>query len=170
MTQFDRARSFGRYDGALRDLIHLFKYAGVRTLAPRFGDWLARVVAENPDYRSSDVILPVPLHPERERTRGYNQATLLARALAQRSGINLDENSFVRVKATAPQAGLTAHQRRENVRAAFAVRQNSLSELRVILVDDVLTTGATVNACAHALRRSGAAEIRVLTLARVVRE
>ena len=169
MTQFDRARSFGRYDGALRDLIHLFKYVGVRTLAPRFGDWLARVLAENPDFASSDRILPVPLHPERERDRGYNQAALLARALARRTGISLDERSFARVKATAPQAGLTAHQRRENVRAAFVVRGDSFSKLRVILVDDVLTTGATVNACAHALRRAGAAEIRVLTLARVVR-
>lgn len=170
MTQFDRARSFGRHDGALRDLIHLFKYAGVRTLAPRFGDLLAQVMAENSDFRSSDVILPVPLHADRERARGYNQATLLAHELAGRIGLRMDAVSFVRVKATAPQAGLTSHQRRENVRAAFAVRGDSLSGLRVILVDDVFTTGATANACAHALRRAGVAEVRVLTVARVVRE
>lgn len=170
MTRFDRARSFGRYDGVLRDLVHLFKYAGVRTLAPRFGEFLAHLVAENPEYGSSDVIVPVPLHPDRQRVRGYNQAALLARELARRTSLPLDQESFVRVKATSPQAGLTAHQRRENVRAAFAVRGDSLSERRVILVDDVLTTGATVNACAHALRRAGAAEVRVVTVARVVRE
>jgi ComF family protein len=110
----------------------------------------------------------VPLHPRRRRERGFNQSELLATELARRTGLRLAPLALVRRRDTAPQAGLTAAARRANVEGAFAVRQRArVSGRPVVLVDDVLTTGATARGCARVLREAGAAEVRVLTVARV---
>jgi ComF family protein len=117
----------------------------------------------------SDVVVPVPLHPRRLRERGFNQAALMARELARRTGRRCGEGALVRRRDTAPQAGLSAAARRRNVASAFAVRRRALVADRVVtLVDDVFTTGATVYACAQVLREAGAREVRLLSAARVV--
>ena len=114
----------------------------------------------------ADVIVPVPLHSHRLRERGYNQAALLAREMARQCGLLLDEQTLVRQRATAPQVELDVRQRKENVRGAFSTRCNALIGRNVLLVDDVCTTGATLEACAQVLREAGAREIRALTAAR----
>jgi ComF family protein len=114
------------------------------------------------------LIVPVPLHPRREVRRGFNQASLIARELARATGLRLGEGVLVRRVDTPAQTGLPARARRHNVARAFAVRRASaLSGRRVLLVDDVVTTGATVRSCARALREAGATQVSVLSMARV---
>jgi ComF family protein len=164
---FAAGASLGPYEGSLRVLLHQLKYAGRRRAAVR----LARLLLEDEPVRllleTSDVLVPVPLHPRRLRERGFNQSALIARALAQRSGRPCCAEALVRRRDTTPQAGLRAAERRRNVRDAFAVRRRGAIAGRVVtLVDDVLTTGATAQACARALIEAGAAEVRLLTAAR----
>jgi ComF family protein len=159
----DRARAIGAYDGALRAIVHALKYEGRRSLARPIG----RLMRE----RGADVlagaaaVVPVPLHPSRRRHRGFNQAADLAR----RIGLPVVP-ALRRVRATATQTGLPAGQRHRNMRDAFAVTRAaaSLSGAVVVLVDDVSTTGATLEACARTLKQAGVAEVRALTAARVV--
>jgi ComF family protein len=112
-----------------------------------------------------DIIVPVPLHPQRERERGYNQSVLLARELSGHTAVPVVEGVLLRTSPTQPQVGLNAAQRAENVRNAFACRDDSLRGLEILLVDDVLTTGATMRACAYALLEGKAAAVWGLTLA-----
>ena len=164
---FDAAYCYGAYEGALRELIHLFKYGRIRTLDGRLGDLL---VAALPRDERFDAVTPVPLHWVREWRRGFNQAELLARQIARRSGIPL-ARMLRRVRATAIQAGLSGTARRRNVGAAFRCRRRAgrLDGKRILLIDDVMTTGATAAACALALKRAGAARVALLTVARVDR-
>lgn len=163
---FSGARSFGSYDGALRGILQLYKYRGVRPLAGPLGDRLAETLPRL-GAESLDLILPIPLHRKRERQRGFNQAALLAKRLSRRSGIPLGGKDCVRVRDTAPQTGLRGAERRKNVRGAFAVPcPERVQGRRVLLVDDVLTTGATADACARALLAAGVRGVWVLTLAR----
>jgi ComF family protein len=163
---FDAAYSFGAYDGPLRDLIHLYKYGRIRTLAKPLGDYL---VSAFPLDQRFDVIVPMPLHWRRLWQRGFNQAALLARELSRRRGLPVVQ-AVKRKRFTAPQAGLTHAARRRNVSAAFVPRrQDAVQGKRVLLVDDVLTTGATASACARALKRAGARYVAVLALARADR-
>lgn len=169
---FDRARAALRYDEGARGLILAFKHADRTDSAPAFGRWLARAGAEL--LAGADLIAPVPLHRWRLLKRGYNQAAILARALARESGVPLVPDLLQRRRATRSQQGLSGQARLANVTAA-AFRPHPwhkarLGGRRVVLVDDVMTTGATVGACAQVLRRAGAAEVEVLTLARVVRD
>jgi ComF family protein len=167
LTGFQHAWSYGEYDGPLRELIHLFKYRKCYPLAQPLGAMLSLALPRNIEV---DAIVPMPMHWFRHWRRGFNQAEKLASVLSRRTGIPLVSDAMSRQKATAPQAGLTGAQRRLNVRGAFAVKRRHLIEgRRVLLVDDVFTTGATAGTCAAVLRRAGAREVSVLTLARADR-
>ena len=163
---FDVAYSFGAYEDTLRKLIHLFKYSRIRTLAGPLGELIASAV---PRDQSFDAVVPVPLYWRRRLERGFNQSELLARAVARRYGVRVT-NAVRRGRATSTQAGLSNAKRRANVAGAFTVkRPRAVAGLRVLLVDDVMTTGATAAECARALRKAGASYVALLTLARVDR-
>ncbi|MDX6446675.1 MAG: hypothetical protein QOH71_3749 [Blastocatellia bacterium] len=162
---FTRARACGVYEGALRASILNLKREPhvVRRLAQ-----LTFELERREPLNTADLIIPVPLHPERERERGFNQSSLLARELASLSNLPLDEHSFVRnVHTERHRAGMDSIARRQSVAEAFAVRHPKLvAGQNVLLVDDVFTTGATVSACAAVLKAAGAEGVFVLTLAR----
>jgi ComF family protein len=162
---FDWAYCFGAYEGTLRQLIHLYKYDRMKPLAGPLGDLLAAALPRDQRF---DGIVAVPLHWRRKWERGFNQSDLLARSIARRSGVPL-LHPLRRRRATRVQAGLSKTRRRENVAGAFAARAGAVQGLRILLVDDVMTTGATASACAHALKRAGARSVALLTLARVDR-
>ena len=159
----DRARSIGAYDGALRAIIHALKYEGRRSLARPLGRLMRERGAEM--LESAAAVIPVPLHPSRRRHRGFNQAADLSRHLGTPV-----MDALRRVRATATQTGLPAGRRHRNVRDAFAATRMaaSLTGAVVVLIDDVNTTGATLEACARTLKQAGVAEVRALTAARVV--
>jgi ComF family protein len=158
-----------RYGDLAREAIHAFKFGGRRTLADPLGDLLAGLGLSALPGAAPDVLVPVPLHPCRARERGYNQALLLARRLERAWGVPVAVDALRRAVATQPQADLDAAARRRNVRDAFAVHSPELVAGRhVLLVDDVLTTGATAGECAMSLRRAGAATVGVLTVARAL--
>ena len=164
---FDRARSAGRFRGTLREMIHGFKYGKALWLCQDLTDFLAGCLTAHFDPVSVDVVVPVPLHPVRERERSYNQAALLARALAERIGRRYDDRALRRMRHTETQTHLDAVRRRLNMRGAFeVVRPAWVTQRCVLLVDDVMTTGATLDACAHALKRAGARTVWALTVAR----
>jgi ComF family protein len=169
---YDRARAALRYDDGSRRLILAFKHADRTDTAPAFGGWLARAGTEL--LADAELLAPVPLHRLRLLRRGYNQAAILARAVMRETGLRLIPDLLQRRRATPSQQGLSAQARLQNVTAgAFRVHpwhRSKVADRRVVLVDDVLTTGATVAACARVLRRAGAARVDVLTLARVVRD
>lgn len=157
-----RCRAIGPYEGGLRDIVHALKYDGRRTLARRLGEMLARSGAEVLD--GADLAVPVPLHRSRLRERGFNQAAEIASHL----GLPVAD-ALRRVRATPSQTDLPAAKRHANVRGAFAARRRvPVSGRTVVLVDDVSTTGATLDACARVLLDAGALEVRALTAARVV--
>ncbi len=163
---FDAAYSFGFHEDTLRELIHLFKYGRIETLSKPLGRLLALAL---PRDRAFDVIVPMPLHWRKRWQRGFNQSELLAREIGRRSNVPV-KNELRRVRFTSAQAGLTNAKRRLNVSGAFRSRKkNSLAGKRVLLVDDVMTTGASAAACARALKLAGAGQVTVLTLARVDR-
>jgi ComF family protein len=168
---FDRARAVMRYDEASRDPILALKHADRLDLIPGFSRWLDRAGRALLD--ETDVIVPVPLHASRLWARRYNQSAELARVLGRMSGKAVAPLALVRVRATPSQGEMaSAKARRRNMRGAFQVpkaRQAAIEGKAVLLIDDVLTTGATVNACARALKHAKAAKVHVLALARVVK-
>lgn len=167
---YHRARSVMIYAGVARHLVLGFKHGDRTHAAPAFGRWLARAGAEL--LADADLILPVPLHRWRLARRRFNQAALMAGALADISGRPMRPNLLRRTRQTATQGGLDRRERARNVRRAFVVppqHQECIAGQRVLLVDDVLTTGATAGECAATLLRAGAAAVDVLTLTRVVR-
>jgi ComF family protein len=172
-AHFRRAAAFGAYEGTLRDLIHLFKYKGTRPAGKVLGGLLNHAVAAMalPD---SVIVVPVPLWSGKRTARGFNQAESIARSFMQfqsSSSIQLDTSILVRTRETASQTGLTRHQRRANVRGAFAVVKPAKVKGRsVLVVDDVMTTGTTAGECARVLRRAGAKEVFVATVARATKE
>jgi ComF family protein len=173
---FARAAAYGSYESGLRELIHLLKYGGVRPAADVLGRMLAEAIATlAPEFSSESLVLvSVPLHHNKLRQRGFNQAELIARAAMKISPawdrLRLCAGVLERKRETASQIGLTTHQRRENLRGAFGVAQRELVEGReVLVVDDVFTTGATVSECARVLRRAGASKVWVATVARTLK-
>jgi ComF family protein len=166
MNGFDAAYSFGLYEKELRQLIHLFKYGRVQTLAKPLGRMLASALPRDEQF---DVLVPMPMHWLRRWQRGFNQAELLADELGRRTHLKV-RNAVKRVHHKKAQAGLTNAKRRLNVAAAFRVRNvQAIQGRRVLLVDDVMTTGATASACARVLKRAGAAHVSLLTVGRVDR-
>ena len=161
----DGIRSLFRMEGAAREAVHRLKYSNLRTLAPFLGPLLAGLVER--EALPAQVVVPVPLHPRRERERGYNQSALLARAVGREAGLPVEEHLLRRQRHTPPLArSVTAEERYHQVAGAFSARPNACGDLQVLLVDDVCTTGATLEACALALRDAGAASMWGVTVTR----
>ena len=171
---FVKAVAYGSYDGGLRELIHLLKYEQVRPAAVVLGRMLAEAVSGMESGSTSLVVVPVPLHARKLRQRGFNQSELIAQhavRLGVGSGRALNSRVLQRRRETQSQIGLTRHQRRENLRGAFAVsRPEEIAGREILLVDDVFTTGTTVSECARVLLRAGASEIFVATAARTLKD
>ncbi|HLX14570.1 MAG TPA: ComF family protein [Bradyrhizobium sp.] len=166
---YRRARAAVRYDDVARTLVHALKYQDRTDLAPAMGRWMARAGREL--LEGADVLIPVPLHWRRGWRRRYNQSGALARVIERQSGVKLASEALRRIRPTEQQIGLSRPQRASNVQGAFKVapdKQNMIAGRRVVLIDDVLTSGATVDACARALLRAKAASVDVLVFARVV--
>jgi ComF family protein len=168
---FDRIRSYAVYQGALVRSIVMLKFDRIEPLGKWFAERLAEAVKREAALMQADLVVPVPLHRQRERERGYNQADLIARPLARRLGLPYRAILLVRTRPRPDKQVLSLLERWESVRGAFATRPGSrVDNLRVLLVDDVLTTGATLDACAKALREAGAKSVIGLTVARAVRD
>ena len=172
---FARARAWACYpreelaEHPLREVVQKFKYGRKVSLGKPLGRLMALGCREFLNECRFDVIIPVPLHPKRLRWRGFNQSVLLARQVSRACGLPMDLFVLHRSKETPPQTQLTEEERRKNVRHAFSLNpQKSVKGKKVLLVDDVYTSGATVNECSRTLKRGGAKEIYVLTLARAV--
>lgn len=168
---YRQARAALTYDAETRPLFLAFKHGDRLEGSASFGAWMAR--AAGPLLTEAEVIVPVPLHRRRLRQRRYNQAALLAQALGRVSGHTVAPDALVRVRDTPSQAGRDKAARRRNVRKAFAVRpgqEGMIAGRRILVVDDVLTTGATVNACARTLLDAGASAVDIVTLGRARRQ
>lgn len=166
---YDRARAAVRYDDVSRTLVHQLKYGDRPDLAPMMGRWMAHAGREL--LEGADALVPVPLHWRRLFARRFNQSATLAGAIAAQSGIPVAHRALKRVKSTAQQVGLSKDERASNVQGAFRVPPDGRPEVtdrRLVLVDDVLTSGATLEGCARALLRAGASHVDVLVFARVV--
>ena len=166
---YGRARAAVRYDDVARALVHALKYGDRLDLAPTMGRWIAN--AGRGLLSDADALVPVPLHWRRLWMRRFNQSARLAEVISATSGVPVAYDALRRVRATAQQVGLSRAQRAENVQGAFRVAPDARSDVagrRLVLVDDVLTTGATLDACARALLRAGARSVDVLIFARVV--
>ncbi|MBZ5529218.1 MAG: ComF family protein [Acidobacteriia bacterium] len=164
---FERARSYAVYDGALVRAVILLKYQQLAPLGKWFAARLAEVAGRNGEFLAADVVVPVPLHRERQRQRGYNQAELIAGPLARHLRLPCRSVLLVRTRPRPDKLHLTLEERWSSVRGAFAARPGSqVDNRRVLLVDDVMTTGATLDACAKALLDAGAKSVVCLTVAR----
>ena len=170
-----KAVAYGSYEGGLRELIHLLKYQQVRPAANVLGRMLSEAITDLAlVLGGKTVVIPVPLHARKLRQRGFNQSELIARAalkaISTRNQFELCSAAMERRRETQSQIGLSRHQRRENMRGAFAVIRPELVAAReVLLVDDVFTTGTTASECARALRRAGASKVFVATVARTLK-
>lgn len=165
---FSRCRSRFAYEGGIKDSLHNYKYGERLDLAKFLSDELA---IEAADIGVFDVIIPVPLHPRKLRSRGFNQSAILARRLGRVTSVKVDLDSLVRVRDIEPQVGLEKAKRVENVKGVFAVnpkRYGYIAGRVVLLIDDVLTTGATINECARALMKADATSVSILTVARTL--
>jgi len=164
MANFDAAYSFGGYEGPLRKLIHLFKYAKVESLALPLSRFLVRAM---PIDQRFDVVIAMPMHWRKRWERGFNQAELLTKHVAKRFGLKVS-NELRRKRHTKAQAGLTEAQRRNNLKDSFCVRNaHQIAGKRILLIDDVFTTGATLRTAAGVLNAAGATHVTALTLASV---
>lgn len=163
--EIDGIRAPYRMEGAVREAVHALKYQSVRALAPTLGQLLADFIPDNTP--SADVLVPVPLHPRRERSRGYNQSLLLAQGTGRATGLPVEGNALRRLRSTPSQARSAGEEERwANVAGAFEADAALVQGRRVLVIDDVCTTGATLEACSIALKQAGAASVWGVTLAR----
>jgi len=166
-AEIDGIRSPFRFDGAIRQAIHQLKYRNLRAVAGLFAQLLNDYLISNPV--PGEVLVPVPLHRKRLKERGYNQSSLLAQELVKLTNLPLIDNCLVRERHALPQARTaTVEERRSNVANAFSCRDGRLKGRQVLLIDDVATSGATLDACARALKEAGAASVWGLVLAREI--
>lgn len=166
---FSVARALGQYERVLMDVIHRFKYGGKTSLGERLGEFMADYTYPSLAIADYSLIMPVPLHPQRLRQRGFNQAMILAREISRRFFLKPDFLSLQRIVSKVPQVGLGKEMREKNIRGAFQVADAGRIEgEKIILVDDVYTTGSTVKECARILMQNKAEEVAVLTLARAM--
>lgn len=166
-TEIDGFRAPFRFDGVIREAVHQLKYKNLRALATPLTRLLYDYLSTNPV--SGEVLVPVPMHPKRLRERGYNQSVLLARKLGKLTNLEVIDNCLQRIKLAPPQARtLTVEERKINVSGAFSCRDRRMKGKRVLLIDDVCTSGATLEACAAAVKRGGASSVWGLTLAREI--
>jgi len=162
------ARAFGIYDGSLREAIHVLKYGGRARLGEPLGRLLADYARQDPALSEApwDAIIPVPIHPARQRQRGFNQSELLAAPVAEALGAPLEARWLIRIRRTSPQARLTRDRRLTNLRGAFRLREDAeVSGKNILILDDVLTTMSTVKEAARMLQEAGSRTIGALALA-----
>lgn len=164
---FSCHRSAAEYEGNIKDLILLLKYRGLQPLAGIFSAFILNSLADEKGlWDELDAIVPVPLHPRRRRHRGFNQAQLIGRAVAKELNLPVIENNLIKVRNNPPQTSLGGRERRDNVRGAYRVRKTGRFEgKKILLIDDVYTTGATVSECSAVLRQASAGDVRALTIA-----
>jgi len=166
-AEIDGIRSPFRFDGLIREAVHQLKYQNLRAIAPFLAELLADYLELSP--LPGEVLVCVPLHPRRLRERGYNQSSLLARELGRRIDLLVIEDCLIRVKQAQPQVrAVNVEERRRNVADAFMCRDERVSGKQIILIDDVCTSGATLESCAVALKSKGATSVWGLTLAREI--
>lgn len=164
------ARALGVYEGSLREAIHRWKYEGKTALTSFFASRMVEGLSRYWDPESFDLLIPVPLHPQRLRERGFNQALLLAKEMSHRTGIPFRKRLLRKSRPTPPQVNLSGGEREKAVRGSFyTTRSEDVKGRSILLVDDVYTTGATVNECARALLKAGAERVDVLTLAHALK-
>ena len=162
---FSIVHAAGLYQGSIKDAVHQLKYRNQLTLAKPLGQLLCKVVAATGAGFAADCIVPVPLHPHRLRQRGYNQALELARPISRELNVPLDTTLLQRSRKTLQQQGLSATERRSNLRNAFTLASQT-SALKVLLIDDVMTTGETVRECCRVLVAGGVKEVQVAVIGR----
>jgi ComF family protein len=165
---FTRHRSGARYEGVAKDIILLYKYRGFEVLSWVLAEFLIRSLGRDEDLWSGvEAVVPVPLHPAKEKSRGFNQARLLAKRLAKHKNIPLLEGCLVKARRTEAQTSLDARARESNLKGAFQVKKSAgIKGKIVLLVDDVYTTGSTIRECSAALKKAGVEEVRAVTVAR----
>jgi ComF family protein len=154
--------------GKMQEIVQLLKYGGIRSLGVRLGEEIGARIQENSEFLASDYLIPVPLHTLKRRERGYNQSEYLCRGISERTGIPVHTSLILRIRNTESQTHLNIEQRQENVGGAFAInpkQRMSVQGKSFIIVDDVITTGSTINACARVLRMAGAREVFVASAA-----
>ena len=162
---YEEGKALWVYDEAVKDAIKAYKYRNRREIGVLFGKELARVYNESVDW-PIDLVIPVPLYPKKERLRGFNQTRLMAKYFAKRTSLNLAaEGALLRTEATAPQEGLSDKDRMANVLFAFKAEPKNVKDQCILLIDDVYTTGATIDGCAKALVDAGAKDIFYMTIA-----
>jgi ComF family protein len=163
---FDQALSIGYFEGPLREAVLQYKYRPCRALGRPLGKWMAENIRIAEDI---DIVIPVPLHVKRLKQRGFNQALLLAHQVSDVFRIPISCDNLLRVRYTRPQVELSGEERIKNVVGAFGLKEpEALKGKQVVIVDDVFTTGATMNECAAVLKSAGAAQVNAITLARAV--
>ncbi len=167
---YSRHRSCGLYQGKLKDVILLYKYRQFKILGKGLADFVSRSLSRDESlFLGTDFLVPVPLHPRKERKRGFNQAREIAVWLGKKHSIPCMDNILVKTKNNAAQTTLESKQRWENVKNAYRVKKPALlAGKTVLLIDDVFTTGATINECSRVLKKSGAKEVRCITIAQAV--
>ena len=164
------ARALGAFEGSLQAAIHRWKYEGKTHLTSFFAEWMAEVLNRYWEVNSLDLLIPVPLHPQRLRERGFNQALLLVKELSRRTDLPYLKAILKKKKPTVPQVNLSGAEREKGVRGTFhVIEKKELLGKSVLLVDDVYTTGATVNECSRVLLGGGAERVDVLTLAHAIK-